>query len=371
MGAELKTSGILIGMIIAIVAGMSIVFSSLDAPSESNLVQEELEKLQTRVVIKSSFKKSPGLVGIEQYINTTPKELEQKMEGKVILYDIWTYSCINCVRTLPYITTWNEKYEDDGLLIIGVHSPEFEFEKDIDNVRLAVEKHGIMYPVVLDNEWKTWKAFENRYWPRKYLVDHDGFIRYDHIGEGGYVKTEKKIQELLHERASQMGINVAAAESLVDLKEFQHTNFRTPELYFGYKFALGRNQLGNDEGFKPEKDVVYTIPNNIQQNYFYIDGTWKNLEDSMKLLSNNGKIKLNYFAKQVNIVIANDAELTILLDGEIIPSNYAGNDVDVRGKIRVTESDLYNIIDSSKPESHTLEILVNGPGFEIFSFTFG
>jgi len=371
MGVEIKTSVILIGIIIAIVAGMSIVFSSLDVPSESNLVQDELKKLQTQTVIKSSFKKSPGLVGIKEYINTTPKELERKMEGKVILYDIWTYSCINCIRTLPYITTWNEKYEDDGLLIIGVHSPEFEFEKNIDNVRMAVEKHGITYPVVLDNEWETWKAFENRYWPRKYLVDHDGFIRYDHIGEGGYAKTEKKIQELLHERAAQIGINVAAAESLVDLEEFQHTNFRTPELYFGYKFASGRNQLGNAEGFQPGKDVVYTIPNNIQQNYFYIDGTWKNLEDGMKLISNNGKIKLNFFAKQVNIVIANDAELTILLDGEGIPSNYAGKDVDVRGKIRVTESDLYNILDSSKPESHTLEILVNGPGFEIFSFTFG
>jgi len=371
MGAEIKTSIILIGIIIAIVAGMSIVFSSLDVPSESNLVQDELKKLQTQSTVKSSFKKSPGLVGIEEYINTTPEELKQQMEGKVILYDIWTYSCINCVRTLPYITTWNEKYEDDGLLIIGVHSPEFEFEKNIDNVRMAVKKHGITYPVVLDNEWKTWKAFENRYWPRKYLVDHDGFIRYDHIGEGGYAKTEKKIQELLHERAAQIGINVAAAESLIDLEEFQHTNFRTPELYFGYKFAAGRNQLGNDEGFKPGKDVVYIIPNNIQQNYFYIDGTWKNLEDGMKLISNNGKIKLNYFAKEVNIVIANDAELTILLDGEVISSNYAGKDVDISGKIRVIESDLYNIVNSPKPDSHTLEIIVNGPGFEIFSLTFG
>jgi len=142
---------------------------------------------------------------------------------------------------------------------------------------MAVEKYGIKYPVVLDNDWETWKAFENRYWPRKYVVDHEGYIRYDHIGEGGYKETEKIIQKLLYERATQLGLGVASAESLVDIEEFQHTSFRSPELYFGYKFSSGRNQLGNAEGFNPENEVTYIIPENLQQNYFYLEGTWKNL----------------------------------------------------------------------------------------------
>ena len=127
------------------------------------------------------------------------------MEDKVILYDIWTYSCINCIRTLPFITAWDDKYADQGLLIIGIHSPEFE--KDINNVQKAVTQHGIIYPVVLDNDFETWKAFENRYWPRKYIADHEGYLRYDHIGEGRYDETEKVIQELLLERTNSLQTN--------------------------------------------------------------------------------------------------------------------------------------------------------------------
>jgi hypothetical protein len=257
------------------------------------------------------------------------------------------------------------------LLIIGIHSPEFEFEKDVKNVQMAVEKYGIKYPVVLDNEWQTWKAFENRYWPRKYIADHEGYIRYDHIGEGEYQETEKVIQQLLEERAASLGLSVASAEQLVDLEEFQHTTFRTPELYFGYKFASGRNQLGNPEGFNPENDVTYTSPASLQQYYFYLDGTWKNLEGSMKLVSDNGRIKISYFAKEVNIVTANKGDLTILLDGNKISQSYAGKDVNRGGKLYTSEPKLYNIVNSNSAEGHTLEIVVNSPGFEIYTLTFG
>lgn len=368
MKNEVKTA-IILGIIIsALVGSLSFAFSIIETQSSPQISDSDLQK---QTIDKSGFKKAPNLVGIADYINTTPEELEKEIQGKVVLYDIWTYSCINCIRTLPYITAWHEKYADNGLLIIGIHSPEFEFEKDVKNVQMAVEKYGIKYPVVLDNEWQTWKAFENRYWPRKYIADHEGYIRYDHIGEGEYQETEKVIQQLLEERAASLGLSVASAEQLVDLEEFQHTTFRTPELYFGYKFASGRNQLGNPEGFNPENDVTYTSPASLQQYYLYLDGTWKNLEGSMKLVSDNGRIKISYFAKEVNIVTANKGDLTILLDGNKISQSYAGKDVNRGGKLYTSEPKLYNIVNSNSAEGHTLEIVVNSPGFEIYTLTFG
>ncbi len=370
MKSEIKTAIIFGLVIVGAITALSIVFSSLESsPKVADVIFEE-KSLETQSIDKSGFKMAPDLVGISHYINTTPEELAKEIDGKVVLYDIWTYSCINCVRTLPYITEWNEKYADDGLLIIGIHSPEFEFEKDEYNVEMAVAKNGISYPVVMDNEMKTWKAFENRYWPRKYIADHEGFIRYDHIGEGAYEQTEKIIQELLEERAIQLGFNVASAESLVELDEFEHTSFRTPELYFGYKFAGGRNQLGNNEGFSPGNDVAYSIPEELKLHSFYLEGTWKNLEGSMKLVSEEGRIKLPYFAKEVNIVTANDAELSILIDGESITSEYAGIDV-LHGKLQTSGADLYNLVNTDEASSHTLEIIVTSPDFEIYTFTFG
>src|SRR3970040_2015035 len=198
MKNEIKTA-IVLGIIISVIIGsLSVIFSIIET---SQLPQQTLND-----------------------------KLQKQIQGKVVLYDIWTYSCINCIRTLPYITTWNEKYADDGLLIIGIHSPEFEFEKDVKNVQMAVEKYGIKYPVVLDNEWQTWKAFENRYWPRKYIADHEGYIRYDHIGEGSYQETEKVIQQLLEERADNLALHIDSSVPLVELEEFQNTTLRHPEL---------------------------------------------------------------------------------------------------------------------------------------------
>ena len=381
MKTESKTAIILGGIIITVIVGISVGLSSLESTSvevefiENNeltqtSIQEDGKTLQVVTIDKSRFRKAPNLVGIADYINSTPEQLSKDIEGKVVLYDIWTYSCINCIRTLPYVTAWNEKYADEGLLIIGGHSPEFEFEKDVKNVQMAVDKHGITYPIVLDNEKQTWKAFENRYWPRKYITDHEGYIRYDHIGEGAYQKTEEIIQQLLQERSLSLGMQTTSAEPFVEIEEFQHTSFRTPELYFGYKFAQGRNQLGSPEGFNPGKDVTYSIPKDLTQHYFYLDGTWQNLEDSMKLISNSGSIVLPYHAKEVNIVTGSEGELEILLDKKPIPISYAGKDV-VSGTVNVQVPDLYNIVTSKDPASHLLRINISKPGFEIFTFTFG
>ncbi len=368
MKSEFKTALILVMGIATAVGVISVLFSSLDSELEfTSITENGIDS----AIDKSKFKKAPDLVGIAHYLNTTPEQLASEMKGKVVLYDIWTYSCINCIRTLPYITSWYDKYSDEGLLIIGIHSPEFEFEKDKENVELALAKHGITYPVVMDNDWDTWKAFENRYWPRKYIADHEGYIRYDHIGEGAYKETEKVIQELLKERSLSLGVQMASAETLVDIEEFEHTNFRSPELYFGYKFAQGRNQLGSSEGFNQNKITTYGEPNSVQLHKFYPVGDWLNLEDSMRLESDSGSIKVRYTAKQVNIVTANSADLEIFLDGLPLDEKYSGSDIDSGNKITVTDADLYNIISSDNSSTHELEIKINQKGFEIFTFTFG
>jgi thiol-disulfide isomerase/thioredoxin len=370
MKSEIKTPLILGIVILAGVVILSLSLSILDSQPQT-LADTSKSTPSTEKINKLGYKKAPELVGISGYINTLPEELQQKINDNVVLYDIWTYSCINCIRTLPFITAWDEKYSDQGLLIVGIHSPEFEFEKDINNVKTAVAKHGISYPVVLDNDKKTWDAFDNNYWPRKYIADHEGYIRYDHIGEGGYDETEQIIQKLLKERADYMGMNVVVTEDLVQINEFEHSWLVTPELYFGFNFAAGRNQLGNSVGFAPNQNVTYAIPESLTLHNFYLDGTWTNLEGSMRLVSDSGRIVLPYNGKQVNIVTKGEANLEILLDGKLISSENAGNDVDTKGQVHTHYSDLYNIIKTNKSEQHILEIIVNNPGFEIFTFTFG
>ena len=368
MKSEIKTALILGVIIIASIGALSAVFTSLDETKSVNTLTEINSLLK---IDKSGFKVAPDLIGIAHYLNTTPEELSEEIKGKVVLYDIWTYSCINCIRTLPYITAWDEKYSDQGLLIVGIHSPEFEFEKDPKNVELAIDKHGIEYPVVMDNDMQTWKAFENNYWPRKYIADHEGYLRYDHIGEGRYQETEKIIQQLLQERSSSLGIDMESTASLVDIEEFEHSMFRTPELYFGYHFAQNRNQLGSEEGFQPGKIVSYSDPDKIDLHKFYLTGDWKNYDDSMELISETGTIKLLYNAKEVNIVTENEAMLEILLDGKPIPIEYKGNDITNDSTLQVTEAGLYNIINSETSSSHIMEIKVSGNEFQIFTFTFG
>ena len=324
----------------------------------------------TTTLDKTFLRTAPEMKGISGYINTSSEEIDQNIEGKVVLYDFWTYSCINCIRTLPYLTAWDEKYSDEGLVIVGIHTPEFEFEKEYDNVVFATKKFGIKYPVVQDNDKETWNEFQNRYWPRKYIADHEGYIRFDHIGEGAYAETEKVIQLLLEERSNAYGKTIEKKE-LVNLDEFSHATFRTPELYFGFNFAEGRNQLGNEEGFSKNKIVDYQLPEKFREHYFYMDGTWKNNNDGMELISNSGKIVLNFNAKQVNIVASESAMLEIEYDGGKIPNEAKGLDVSEDGVVNVSEPRLYNLIELEQEGPHEIIIHVKNPGFEIFTFTFG
>lgn len=320
------------------------------------------------------------LVGISGWINSEPLRLAD-LRGKVVLVDIWTYTCINCIRTLPYLTSWHDKYSDKGLVIIGVHSPEFEFEKDRTNVETAVEKYSIKYPVALDNDHATWAAFKNRFWPHKYLIDIDGKIRYDHIGEGGYAATEKAIQQLLQERAVRMGQNLtlsAEVSSPGNAIGVNFTSIETPEIYLGHDFA--RVNLGNVEGFRPGEVVEYTAPEvaaTLVPNIAYIGGSWRNNPDNLELISTEGRILLTYTAKAVNIVAGQGQQpsaLSVLIDRVPVNSTNMGSDVQA-GRANATvvgEQRLYNLVmDQQGYRTRTVEITVKGSGFRIYTFTFG
>jgi thiol-disulfide isomerase/thioredoxin len=326
---------------------------------------------------KSQFKKAKDFTKISEYINTKPISLDD-LKDKVILVDFWTYSCINCIRTIPHLNEWYDKYSDKGLIIVGIHTPEFEFEKNSDNVKSAVQKFGIKYPVLQDNDKETWNEYENRYWPRKYLIDNEGYIRYDHIGEGAYSETEKVIQALLAERAAHLGMkNISLNESQnvdSDFKlEYQDVNFskiKSPELYFGYEFA--RAPLGNIEGFKPNETVLYQLLDNseINLNSLYLKGEWKNNPDHMELQSNNGSIILKYNSKSVNIVAGGNGNFTVTQDGKLI-TNDLSKDSSTNGKFVIDKQRLYNLVTNKDYGEHTIEIDVKGKGFQIYTFTFG
>jgi thiol-disulfide isomerase/thioredoxin len=369
MRKEIKTA--IIGAIIIVVAigGIGAFLTTLDktVPSTENTITAN--KLFTNPD-ENNYPLAPDLTGIADYVNITPEELKLKMKDKVVLYDFWTYSCINCIRTFPFLKAWNEKYADKGLLIVGVHSPEFEFEKDPNNVRMAAMKYGLTYPIVLDSDHKTWDAFANRYWPAEYIADDLGHIRHTHFGEGEYDQTEQVIQKLLDERAMRLGLNITADQSLVNLQSHEFSLGQTPELYFGYDFAEGRNYLGNSEGFQQEKTVRYSLPSDLQRDHFYLEGQWQNLHDSMKLSSDGGKIVLSYLAKDVHIVASGPGtDIQILLDSKAVTNDDAGQDLKNSAAI-ISDHRLYNIISSKQSGSHTLTI-TGHPGFEIYTFTFG
>ena len=332
---------------------------------------------------KSQFKKAPEFDRVTGFINTKPISLAD-LKGKVVLVDFWTYSCINCIRTIPYLVDWNEKYADKGLVIVGVHAPEFEFEKNIDNVKAAVQKFGIKYPVIQDNDKGTWNAYQNQYWPRKYLVDNEGYIRYDHIGEGGYAETEKVIQSLLQERNAQLGLDtdipssndsIATETTTTTPKNVQSldlSKINSPELYFGYEFA--RAPLGNSEGFKPDQTVEYSLANtgsNIEPNVIYLDGRWKNNADNMELQSEIGRIVLVYSAKSVNIVAGGKGEVTIPDAGSTLVGKHRGADLSEEGKFTIDGQRLYNLSMHDAYGAHSIVIDVKGKGFQAYTFTFG
>jgi thiol-disulfide isomerase/thioredoxin len=371
--------------VVSVIAGFAIYFNTQESNISTKSTSAEFIALTGQDdkdgkmidIDKSQFKKAKDFSKISEYINTKPISLYD-LRDKVVLVDFWTYSCINCIRTIPYLNEWYDKYSDKGLVIVGIHTPEFEFEKNSENVKSAVQKFGIKYPVLQDNDKETWNEYDNRYWPRKYLVDDEGYIRYDHIGEGAYNETEKVIQSLLTERAAHLGlknINLNTSQNIdtdarLESEDINFSKIKSPELYFGYEFA--RAPLGNIEGFKPNQSLFYSLPEDseIKPNVIYLEGKWKNNPDHMELQSNNGSILLKYNSKSVNIVAGAKGNFTVTQDGKLI-TNDLSKDSDSDGKVVVDEQRLYNLVTNKNYGEHTIVIDVKGQGSQIYTFTFG
>lgn len=310
------------------------------------------------------------LAGIAGTINADRVSVGDLVGKKVILIDFWTYSCINCQRTTPYLNAWYDKYRDKGLEIIGVHTPEFEFEKKYGNVRAAVEKFKIKYPVALDNDYATWQAYGNRYWPHKYLIDIDGYIVYDHIGEGSYEETEKKIQELLRERTAALGSATAIGEGTVSPKgviSVDSSKPRSPEIYFG----AARNQyLGNGTALRRGRQH-FIEPKEITLNTLYLVGDWDIEDEFARAASSGAKIIFRYEAQAVYIVASADvlAKARLMRDRKSLEAS-AGEDVK-NDMVSIHEDRLYKLVEDAAYGEHTLEITIDQPGLRTFTFTFG
>jgi len=321
----------------------------------------------------TQYQKAPELAGIDGYINTIDGQpiTLASLKGKVVLIDFWTYSCINCLRTLPYLNAWYEKYKNQGLVIIGVHTPEFAFEHVTQNVKDAVVRLGITYPVVQDNEYATWNAFGNEFWPNEYLVDIDGYIVHDHAGEGEYDVTEKAIQQALAERASRMGTTTSVlSDSTVTVPEADLSGINSPETYFGYN----RNQYFANGTYGQSGTHTYTMPTGptLIPNYFYLSGTW-DIEAEYAQNTTAGSIEYNYNSHDIYFVASADNPVTIevLRDGKPV-GNFAGADVDPKTSTAVIkENRLYKLIHDTNTGSHTIEIRVLNAGLKAYTFTFG
>lgn len=315
------------------------------------------------------------------------------LKGKVVLVNFWTYSCINVLRTLSHLIDWNTKYADKGLVIVGVHTPEFGFEKNTDFVKASLQKYGIKYPVIPDNDYKIWNAYGNNYWPRMYLIDDQGLIRYDKIGEGDYNQTEKVIHSLLSERNSNKEIknidnrnttlpyeNKSQFNSTNNIRNFleqpvDFSKIKTPELYFGNQGS--NSAIGNSDGIQPGQIVTYTTSSisnsSIQPNTIYLEGKWKNNHDNVELQSDTGRIVLIYSAKSVNLVAGGTGQGIVYKDNSLLPNYSKGVDTKNDSKFIIDYPRLYNIVNHPSYDNnfHLLIIDVKGKGFQAYVFTFG
>ncbi|HEV7449427.1 MAG TPA: redoxin domain-containing protein [Candidatus Paceibacterota bacterium] len=307
------------------------------------------------------------LVSPDGYINTPASTtLSEFVGSKVVLVDFWTYSCINCQRTIPYLEAWYNKYKDYGFTVVGVHTPEFGFEKVLSNVEAAVKKFAITYPVVLDSNYNTWTAYHNQYWPAEYLIDTDGLVREHNIGEGNYADTEATIQTLLRERATTLGEDPSKIPTgTVDIG--QNIDAGSPETYFNYS----RNQyLGNGSAGKAGVQN-FVLPADAALNTLYLGGTW-DIGADFAQSQGAAQIEYTYDAKGVYFVASSPqgADVQVLVDGKPISADQ-GMDVSAQGTVHIQEPRLYRLIDSNTKQSHTLKLVVPAGVLQAYTFTFG
>ena len=319
---------------------------------ENHAAERELGKLRghTRQVSDDTslhdLGVAPDFQRISLWINSEPLSL-QKLRGKVVLIDFWTYSCINCLRTLPHVKAWYGTYRDRGLVVVGVHTPEFAFEYVADNVRSAVKRLGVQYPVGLDNHYATWNAYANQYWPAKYLIDRRGHIRYIHFGEGEYDTTEARIRTLLGEGAEMLPV----ASRLSDPTPKTEL---TPETYLGYR----RLQRFAQSTVTPKQFDQYRFPKRaLRQNELAYSGSWKVNPDEI-VAGLGARLRLNFIARKVHLVLGGRGSVGVFLDGQR------------KGTVRVDGSRLYTLLRVPSLRNGLLELRF-GPGVRGYAFTFG
>jgi len=337
------------------------------------IVAAKLSLMETAIAGIGQPRVIPSLGGASGWLNSPPLT-PAGLRGKVVLVEFWTYSCINWLRTLPYVRAWAEKYRNQGLVVIGVHTPEFEFEKNVDNIRWAVKTMNIGYPIAIDSDYAIWRAFRNNAWPALHFVDAKGSIRHQHNGEGDYDLSERTIQKLLSETGvggisrELVTVNGQGAEAAPDWG-----NLRSPENYVGYERTQNFSSSG---GILPDKSRVYTAPSQLRLNHWALTGDWTIGKQAARLNKANGRIANRFHARDLHLVMGPAAPGTpvrfrILIDGQV-PRAVHGSDVDEQGNGNVTEQRLYQLIRQPKPiAARQVEIEFLDTGVEAFSFTFG
>jgi thiol-disulfide isomerase/thioredoxin len=345
------------------------------ADTKARIAQETQQFPRAKEIVDpTGFINSPNgaASGTLSTPGSAPFTLSQFAGNKVVIVDFWTYSCINCERTIPYLNAWYQKYKNYGLEIVGVHTPEFDFEKVYSNVAGAVKQYGIQYPVVMDSNMGTWNAYQNQYWPHEYLVNTDGFIVHDHIGEGGYAETEMAIQAALKERDQILGLPDNVPTGIVspsDVITMNADGVQSPETYFG---AERNEYLANGQPAKIGTQTL-TAPASsaaIQLNSLYLSGTWnfadQYAESAGSGASSTSKIFYTYNSKNMYFVAAanpsiapNGVKINVILDGVS------------QGTMTIQDNKLYNLVQGSSYAQHTVEIDVEGPGLDAYTFTFG
>ncbi|MBY0383198.1 MAG: cytochrome c biogenesis protein DipZ [Xanthobacteraceae bacterium] len=368
--------------------------SNLSLAQTSSLEQALLDKLNPKSTTGSEKSSDPGMMmaksdagekalpvegtlpslsGAVEWLNSSPLSAEQ-LRGKVVLVDFWTYSCINCLRTLPYVRAWAEKYKDQGLVVIGVHAPEFAFEKNIDNVKKAVADLKVDYPVAIDNDYKIWRAFGNEYWPAHYFIDAEGRIRHHHFGEGNYAESERVIQQLLQ----QAGHKVASAD-VVSVKATGveaapgKSGVKSPETYVGYERA---ENFASPGGMARDETRSYTSGQTQMLNDWSLTGTWKVGGEDAALATPDGSIVYRFHARDLHLVLGPGADgkpvrFQVTIDGKE-PGDDRGSDVAADGSGTVTSQRLYQLVrQKGSVMDRTFEIRFLDPGVQAYAFTFG
>jgi len=315
----------------------------------------------------------PSLAGATGWLNSLPLTAAG-LRGKVVLFDFWTYTCINWLRTLPYVRAWAEKYKDQGLVVIGVHTPEFAFERNIDNVRREAKDFRVDYPIAIDNDYSVWLAFENHYWPALDIVDAQGLIRHHQFGEGEYERSEMIIQQLLAKNGisgndhSLVSVDAPGIEAAADWG-----SLKSPENYVGYERS---ENFASPDGILLDMRHVYFVPPRVSLNNWSLSGDWTIKKNSIMLNEANGRIVYCFHARDLNLVMGpaaqgNPVRFRLLIDGQPVDTAH-GIDVDGQGTGTVTEQRLYQLIRQPKPiVDRKFEIEFLDAGVEAFAFTFG